>query len=644
MTPRTAILLSVLAAALNVSTGHAEEPAVQSRITGNGALTVNVDARGQIARCAWPTPSHVDQIDGVPPRRGPQWAVRIGDETIWLSDPALDAAQDYTGQRSVVVRTTVSPPDAAWAATVRTFVHPERDILISRLTIHGLATAPHLYWFAGFSPATRVIPEWPGLRRVLQAGAGFAAFTPDEGKSVYHFRPNQPGAVDWRRAEELALEGGALGEWAAIGEGAWMAYTSPNYPVAFQCGSGADGAFEQVSQAQLAGSASAVAPCDSAVLLAPERVGDAFCATVFVGFGKNAKTCRDHLDFALTRGYEGLRNDTDSHWESWLARSTPPATDDASVSALCERALLTMAQCTDRATGATIRAASADPALALDWARDCAWIAGAWDLAGYTEWAERYTRFQCGAVRTTARPGMPLGSIPAASYTDHTPGIPHVVLDTEATAWLLAAVDRHVQNLSSRARADYVEEVWDAVAASASFLAEWTDGRSRRPLQSYDFSLRRDSRPARLLLTHYMGLDSAIRIARAGKRQAPEVWTRRKRELDVLIRFQFVGAELTWRGGEILPFVHTTMAEEWKRPALPSWDAPIEDRLAIVGDASPAEYAQTLCDAALVWEDEPERLQALRPVLGEVPVSPAPDALTSALHLIAAHRIYAPAR
>jgi len=644
MRRRTVVVFVVLAAALNVSTGHAETAVAHSRLSGNGALTVTVDARGRIGRCAWPTPSHVDQVAAAPPGREPQWAIRIGGETVWLSDPGLEAAQDYVGSRSVVIGTTVSPPDATWTATIHTFVHHERDILVSRLTVHGLATAPHVYWFAGFSPATQVIPEWPGLRRVLRAGAGFAAFTTDEGRSVYHFRPKQPGAAHWRRAEELTREGGTLGEWAAIGEGAWMAYASPNHPVAFQCGSGGASAFGQVSQAQLAGRASAIAPCDSAVLLAPERVGDAFRATVFVGLGNDAGTCRDHLEFALGRGYEGLLADTDDYWASWLARSTAPATDDAGVSPLCARALLTMAQCTDRVTGGTIRAASAEPALALDWARNCAWITQAWDLAGYTEWAGRHTRFQCGAVRTVVRPGMPVGSMPAASYTDHTPGAPHVVLDTDATAWLLAAVEGHVRTLSSSARAESVEDVWDAVVASADFLAEWVDGRSRRPLQSFDFSLRRDSRSARLLLTHYMGLDSAIAIAGAGRRPAPEAWTRRKKELDVLIRFQFVGADLTWRGEEVLPFVRATMAEEWKNPALPSWDAPIEEGLAVGADASPAEYARTLCDAALLWEDEPERLAGLRGVLGAARVSAFPDALTSALHVIAAHRIYATAR
>ena len=119
----------------------------------------------------------------------------------------------------------------------------------------------------------------------------------------------------------------------------------------------------------------------------------------------------------------------------------------------------------------------------------------------------------------------------------------------------------------------------------------------------------------------------------------PEEWARRKRELDALIRFHCVDKSGRWNSDATLPFWQPEIAET----ELPSWAASVERRLD-EADRSGSPDMAALCETALVWQGQPEKLARLRPHLGELDITRGggSDALAAAQHFIAASIIYAP--
>jgi hypothetical protein len=207
--------------------------------------------------------------------------------------------------------------------------------------------------------------------------------------------------------------------------------------------------------------------------------------------------------------------------------------------------------------------------------------------------------------------------------------------------------------MDSVERRSYFTEVWDTVKLAGDFLSSWTDGRTRQPLYSFDSRVGRDTQSTALLLATSMGIDSATRIAHALGTAPPPEWTRRKRDLDGLILFCCGAPNAQWRGEEILPFWHEEF-DEAKPPEmrLHAWDGVMERRLEQT-DPSDRPSLDTLCDAAILWRKDPDRLASLRSLLDattpkglEVMVAgssiPFPDAYRAARHFIAAALIYAP--
>jgi hypothetical protein len=115
-----------------------------------------------------------------------------------------------------------------------------------------------------------------------------------------------------------------------------------------------------------------------------------------------------------------------------------------------------------------------------------------------------------------------------------------------------------------------------------------------------------------------------------------EEWTRRKRDLDALIRFHCVDKAGQWKSDAILPYWQPEIAET----ELPSW-AGSADRRFNEAERSGSPDVATLCETALVWQGQPDRLARLKPHLGKLGI-PAPDALAAAQHFITASIIYAP--
>ncbi len=654
-----------VAAAAGVPGTFAEAwgPETICAIAGNGGLTVGVDRSGRIALCRWPSPGYYNQVRYLASHDAPaplgdglMWGLRIDDRTLWLCGEPWETRVRYEREDTggIEIARTLSEPKLA--VTERIHVHPGRDLLILRLTVSGCSSAPALYWYANFSPCTRLIPEAPIADWALDACNDFAVFTADGGGTFRHFRPNHPNAGAWRKADELAASHASLEAWTAFGDGVWIAYASPNKVAGFRCEADSGALAASLNgPVTSSGPAAATGPCHSVIALTPVLEGQDYVATVFAAFGKNDAEAASTLAYATQQGYDALVDDTRNYWLEWLRPAVIPNTDDAPLLAACKRDLMTLAMCTDRASYAVVRSPSAQPPRAMDSAEDGAWATMAYSLAGYREMARTHSLFYGKTIRAQDEPCKPRGSLPAATYANGVDALPSWAIRPEAAAWMLGSFWQTGSTLDTPERHAYLEEVWEYVKDSGDFLTRWTDARTRQPLYSFSYEAGRDTQSTELVLATCMGIDAAIRIAAALGRPVPPEWTHRKRQLDSLVLFCGGAPNTQWRVEDILPYWREEF-DEGKPPEMPfpTWDAVMQRKLTQLPSAG-ARPLETLCDAAVLWEKKPARLVSLRPLLdattpkgleASLPECPASfvDAWAAARHFIAASLIYAPSR
>ena len=512
-----------------------------SAISGNGGLTVSVGALGQLTACRWPSPGYFNQLScgTVAPqdrrtdmKLGALWAVCTQRALYW---PALDAASHevaYRTPRSTAIISVDHFPNTDFTTRQTLFVHKDRDLLAVRLELSGLDKPARLFWQADFTPCTRVLPECPLADCALDALNDFAAFADPRAKTLYHFRPASLRADDWRRARELVARRAGPAEWYAFGDGVWIGCASPNTWLGVSCGT--DGETRQeIESGTFSSQTAAVGDCQSALELEPSLHGNTQSAVVFAACAKTRDQVDALLKDALKEGFDAMLAATEEHWSNWLG-GTAAAND---VDPVRQRCLLTLAQATDRKSGAIAAAPVSPSPYALDFPSDGAWATLALDMAGCTAAAERHLRFYETLVRKGNKRGMPNGSHPVAAYTSGVEAAPHFILETDSAAWVLASCWRHAQSLKEPARLAYLKTAWEATELMGHFLTHWTEGTAGAPLHSFQRDCLRDRQTEASLWTTFMGVTAATNIAHALNRDEARDWADRQNELKSLIQF-----------------------------------------------------------------------------------------------------------
>lgn len=609
--------------------------------TGNGRLTVATDAHGAIRALRWPGPSYCNHAGG----EGLYWVVRVGDAVYRLGDGTIPYEESYEAPDSNTIQGEWTDSRSSLAFRQTVAVHPERDTALVRLEVSGAEGPVRIFWRAGLNPAAGPIPELPFTNWPEGGPRGFAAFTPDEGGTVFHFRPSEQSTAAWKSARALVRRP-ASEDWASFGTGTWAAYASWNHVAGYQCGreDSLSAAAGQVVRGNLAGQPAAMGRCDSAIEVEPVPVAAGVEASVLLAFGDSHDEARGALRQGLDSGSPALLLDARDYWEAWVRQTRHPEAAGPQALALYDRSLLYLALALDRDSGAAAgRPASYADVDSLHWTRHSAWVVYALDLAGLTESAEALITFQNGLVRRESLPGRPAGSLPAAAFGNGVEGVPHAILDVEAAAWHVAAVQRHAGFLKGARQFLFCQSAWEGVSAAGAFVAAWVDPRTGAPLHSFDAKTCRDARHPRLELCHYMGIGAAVGIGRMADLELPFGLATRLDKLDIALRFRQSGDNATWRG-PILPFWREPIERNWRERSggapFPSWDAAMADQLREFEAADPVTRAGILADAALNWRAQPDKLAELRPLLGATLAELRPDVLQCAFNIVAANLIY----
>ncbi len=558
-------------------------------ISGNRGLTAGVDAFGRLTALRWPGPGYHDQLESrrTVPSRGAFWAIRVADTLYRLNAPPWGQKQYYETDRSTVV-VTEGESDSGIRAEQSLFVHAARDILAARIRVTGLEAAPELFWYQNLSPCTRKLPGLPIADWLLDGANDFALYYDRKDQTFYHFRPDKADRADWERARYLAGRPDAPWAWRVFGSGVWAALGSEQPVDDFDC---LTGLVAEKNETVLTGRTSATAPCRLVAKLRPRPLREgAYEAVVFLAFGASHEAARDVLALAREEGFDGLRQATGAYWRAWLQPAGLTLEDHPDES-LRRRALLTLAQSTDRDTGAVVQAPVTAPPLALATPRVAAWASLLYDVAGYTAEAGTALRFFGDRVRPEETDGAPRGSMPAALYTDGTPAAPETVVDVDGAGWWLSACLRHGETLDEARRRAFINTTWPGASRSADLLAGWVLMPEGEPYPSYQPDRLRDGRSVGTLFLARLGLESATRLAEFHGDPVPPAWRDTLAEFDARIRFRAInqgeGSGDAWTLPPLLPAWLNGLLSGQDR----TWDARVkrEDEVVSMREAADME-------------------------------------------------------
>ncbi len=585
-------------------------PADVSAVIGQGALTVGVNPSGRISVCRWPSPGFHDQLryrtisaesplQGVSPRHGLMWGLRTAGAMHWLTGPPWTSRQRYAGAQMVE---TVSALSNGVSATQTVFTIAQRDAFVCHIEVSGLSAPPDLYWFAGFAPCTRLLPQLPLADWRLDDANDFAAFRDVTSQTTYHFRPNEVRAKIWNLARECVESRALAQRWSALGDGAWMGYASPNPVRAFQCGlvNQRGGPFEQAEAGALSGASSAAGRCESAVLLQPESRDSVYAATVYVAFGASMAKVDELLQGALGASPGALAAETEQAWRDTLAPLRFPVTKDPELDALANRCAVALLTAMDASSGAIVHAPITQPPLAVELPRHALWSTWAFDAIRGREQAARHAAFLAGLVRLEGRRAAPRGSLPFAAYANGVEASPSFWVDVQAAGAFLWTLSKHVEFLSENERAAFLGEHWNAIEAASDFLTAWLDPATRLPRPGFSPDRLRDVCDDELLVSVFVGMQNALCLATWAGADKP-AWRERLTDVESLVRFRLLNDQNGWKDPTPLRFWFTGLVPA----ASNAWDVSIEAALAGLDAAAPDVLPDTLLALAMLSPPRP---------------------------------------
>ena len=538
-----------------------------SAMTGNGRLTVALDAAGRIVSFRWPSPGlyehGLNSANGYAEGRMLAWAVDDGDALHWAGD--TDGSQQT---RTVIVEneSTAGP----YAVSQAAFVHPAADALYMRLRAAG-DTPPERFVVAWRpSPTSRVIPELP-----VPAGNAGVVLTTHDSARVFVVKPHDHSAVTRTALESTSNGVGLNGIPGFDGPAIWLGLESYPEPASVELAPRTDA--PSLEREPVQGAQAFVGPVDVRLHIAPYPIDGGWEAWLRISTGDAPSQLEDRTSIAAlnperpAQFYRQLEG-AERFWELRLEQAQLPGEPGSPERELAKRALLTLLLLQDRSTGAIVRGPVSIPPLGLDRPSDSVWASHALARAGFTAEAQRHVRFLATAMRDGRRRTHD-GSFADGYYADATEATPSFVLDTDHSAWFIWACRELEAMIPPGQRVNFLESVRGPVRRAGNFVHGWWDPVRRRPLASFDPDYLRDRARPEQLLTAFSAMDNAIALeGQSGERRSD--WVSRRAELRALIDYHLTDDDGDWRLANPAPY--------WPMGAFPL-TARVWDRILLEG-------------------------------------------------------------
>lgn len=608
-------------------------PSDLAAIVGNGQLTVGVNRSGRITSCRWPGPGFYENISyatqsrsepllGVESWHGASWALKLGDQLIWMHDDRWSHDMIANGSEGLIeIESKLDGQDVR--ARQQFAVAEDGNAFVARITVSGTFDAPpNAFWYANFTPSTRIIPRIPIATHDRD---DFAAFVDPIADAICHFRPTDPPSHVWRAARDMADHGINPLQWGSFPDGTYIICGSRQTKVGVTVGpdQGPTSVASQVSAGTLSPTIAIVGQTASACAIELSPLRDGYTAAMFTAFGPT-------YNEAGKRYYTASEKDISTASES-------PNENLSDAEWIMHRAMATIRTCTDTATGSVVRAPTNTPPLAIDWPRYGVWIARAHNAAGDHEGERRLLSFYANHVRTKSDGNLPHGSIPAALYTNGIEAVPEAIIDAAAAGRVLWAIEHHGSLLELDLRRAFYTDLWEEVSAIADFLVQWREPGGTAPLYTFDYESMRDRRTTELYVTSYLGVRAANTIANAITQSRPN-WSQAAAELrDALQLHAFLP------NGEMAIANPGMLYDTGIIPAadLFDWPSAIRGMLRDTGGRLDTETLDHLAKLVLSARDLPEDLHTeITSRLRRQLTHATPDAADAAFAYLIAHRLH----
>ena len=420
---------------------------------GNGGLTVGLAPRGEITVLSWPSPTYYDQLEyetsnaedarelpffGAQADQGIFGGVHIELEVaepvfLWLRDDVWQTGQRYLEETSGTVLMEYVHPDLGLSVQEWTFVDQDRDVLYRRAAFKrqaGSAVVGVRYvLYENMAPTAHKPPELAESPiynpSTLDDDNDFAAFWEPTAEAVIHFAPPEEardntlldgvmsgglwGVGDtWKTLGLPQLEALLEGE---LGGGVFVGIGGAEAPVAFQVGWQSDeicdlpaawswmptDAFDDLLDGELDGSP--VAACHANAALAWDlefgAPGDEVEGSIdlFIAPGFDVEQVSLALAGARTEGFDDAHARNEAFWSSRALDWRVPDSMADGVSHFSRRALIALAQGTDRDEAAMVASIATQPSYHHDWPRDSVFFDLGLDLAGEFDQVSAHHRF-----------------------------------------------------------------------------------------------------------------------------------------------------------------------------------------------------------------------------------------------------------
>ncbi len=368
-------------------------------------------------------------------------------DLFWLGDRRLDRRQRYIEDTNVLITTIWQQ---GLLIEVTDFVHPEHDAMVRKAELRNTRTEP------------------VSLRLFHIEAASLEENRDSFGYNLAYYDTRESCLARFRgHPFDNAMEAHSV-----------MLIAGAPVQDAFQCGISyeRDGAqmdaYLDVADGELhnndhcsGGDTGTTTGLLWEASLAP---GEARTLTVFLCGGLTLDAAENLLDRVRAVPTERLLADTVAYWKEWLAPGSAwsERIGDAGLRTLYRRSLLVNKLMQDRTYGAIIAAPSIAPDYRYCWLRDGAFVAWAFDVAGYHAEAAHYYRW---CARTQTASGLWYQNF----YTDGRRHWPGLQVDQVGTiAW---GIHQHYLRTKDR---HFLSEMWPTARRAAEYTLSRLDAKN----------------------------------------------------------------------------------------------------------------------------------------------------------------------
>ena len=432
-------------------------------ITGNSSMLVCTSEKAELQRLFWPNIDYMQQFDkmlcGI-------YVKNRNESTIWLNDARCRHYQEYLQDTNIIKNTIINDSDG-YIAILYDFVHPYKDIFIRKFEIQNLLPEPRELGFVTFS--------------------AIASSDPDVSCSLYDFK--NEALIHYKSNNYISISSDMPAAHFQIGNNAYDAAISNKFFGKDDIGMMKDAAVSWE--------------------LGSFGKNESKCFNIYVCAGSTLKECKSMIKDTRLIGAETMFSYTAQYWKDYLSKIKPVKTGIELFDDLYKRSLLVFRLMYDKKSGGLLAAPEVDEYFtkcgryAYCWGRDAAFITGALDIVGLGQCVDSFYKW---AVNVQDEDG----SWQQRYHLDGNLG-PCWGLQIDETGTLLWGMLNHFNYVKKK---EFLEYVWNSVAAGADFLIGFIDKATGLPKPSFDLWEERYGEHAYSSAAVYAGLNSAAEIAK----------------------------------------------------------------------------------------------------------------------------------